>query len=342
MRNCTGNFLRRLLLLSFLGALVSGCAIVPEPVTVTPIAFTPVFVPTSDPIQGHSKPFWELTATPDPNRATAVSELVQTALPLEELATADPGQELIAYLPRLTDLPQCQSLDYVIQTTNARAVCNIIPQGSISVTIMASPTPYTANSLSLPTAYQAVDHDTIGQASVAGTSERGDGVTVLFIKKQIKVFLSYSTPNQVADPETVLKIARLVERNVPESSPPPLTLSFPDNQQLERKAAYFSAIQLSLITNGRYHFSSDFKQGDQICVYIAPLKTAYDELWTIVLYDLQKNQVVKKMMRGMYAQNVCSGLEPEYPKDSYKTGDQYEIRIAVNEEWVATFPLVTR
>ena len=325
-----------------MGFLVSGCAIVPEPVTVTPIAFTPVIVPTQDPIQIESKPFWELTATPDPYRATAVIELALTAFPGETLPTANPGEELVVYLPRLSDLPQCQSLDYVVALTSARAVCNIIPQGNISITVFAADKVYAESSLSLPTGYTAVEHNPIGQASIVGTSERGDAVTVTFIKKQMRVFLSYSTPKLPVDPLKVIDIARRIERGLPESSPPPLALSFPEEPKLDKRADYFSAVQVSLITNGRYHFSSEFNKGDRICVYVAPLRTDYDQLWTIVLYDVQQEQVVKKMLRGMYAQNVCSGLEPEYAKDSYQAGDQFELRIAVKDEWIHTFPLVTQ
>lgn len=342
MQNRTGGFRHRLFFWTVLGFLVSGCTLVPEPVTVTPIAFTPVNVPTQDAAQGPSKPFWELTTTPDPYRATAVVELAQTAFPDAAVPTQEPGEELSVYLPILEELPQCLSLDYVVQLTSARAVCSLIPQGSLSITVFAADKAYAESSLSLPTGYKEVAHDPIGQASIAGTSERGDTVTITLFKKQMRVFLSYTTPRMPVDPLQVLAIARRMERKLPESSPPPLALSFPEEPRLEKKADYFSAIQVSLITNGRYHFSSEFNKGDRICVYVAPLRTDYDQLWTIVLYDLQTEQVVKKMLRGMYAQNVCSGLEPDYPQGTYKAGDRYELRIAVKDEWIATFPLETQ
>jgi len=338
MRNCPCNFIYRLFLMFLFGILVSGCAIAPEAPTFTPIAFTPIAASTQT--QTPSRPFWELDSTRDPNRGTAVSALLQTTAPLVT-PTPLPGQELIAYLPRPADLPECQAINYVVALTSAQAACSLIPRGSLSISIISSPAPYAAKSLALPAAYQPVQFETLGQASIAGVNEQGDAMTVAFITRQVRVSLTYNTPKQEVNPTTVLLIARKIEEKVPASSPPPLALSFPENRQLEKKATYFSTINFSLITDGQYRYSSDFKQGDRVCVYAAPVRRAYDQLWTIVLYDLQKEQVLKKMVRGMYAQSVCGGLEPDYTKDSYKAGDRYEIRIAVNYEWIATLPFET-
>ncbi len=338
MRNCPCNFIYRLLLMFLFGIVVSGWAIAPEAPTFTPIAFTPIAASTQT--QTPSRPFWELDSTRDPNRGTAVSALLQTTAPLVT-PTPLPGQELIAYLPRPADLPECQAINYVVALTSAQAACSLIPRGSLSISIISSPAPYAAKSLALPAAYQPVQFETLGQASIAGVNEQGDAMTVAFITRQVRVSLTYNTPKQEVNPTTVLLIARKIEEKVPASSPPPLALSFPENRQLEKKATYFSTINFSLITDGQYRYSSDFKQGDRVCVYAAPVRRAYDQLWTIVLYDLQKEQVLKKMVRGMYAQSVCGGLEPDYTKDSYKAGDRYEIRIAVNDEWIATFPFET-
>lgn len=341
MHKGTGGFLRRLSLLIVLGLLASGCGITPETVNITPVAFTPISAPTQNTAKAQSRPFWELTTTPDPSRATAISAMAQTAQATEVLPTPAPGQELTAYLPRLADLPQCRNLDYVVTLTSARASCSLEPRGSLSITLTASPAPYAPKSLTLPAAYKPVQFDTIGDASIAGVNATGDAMMVAFIKLQLRVTLTYSTPNQAVDSVTVRSVARLLEAKTPESSQPPLALSFTENQNLENKGLYFSAIHFSLINNGQYRFTSNYQEGDRVCVYAAPRQRDYGLLWTIVLYDLQTEQVVKKMLRGMYAQNLCGGLEPDYPKDTYKPGDRYEVRIAVNDEWIATYPLVT-
>lgn len=341
MYNGTGGFRHRFFWLILLGFLASGCTILPETVTPTSIAFTPISAPTQNTTKAQTRPFWELTVTPDPGRATAVSAMAQTALATAVLPTPTPGEELTAYLPRLSELPQCRTLDYTVALTSARASCALDPRGSLSITIQTSPTPYAPKSLTLPAAYQPVRFETIGDASIAGTNAAGDAMYVAFIRLQTRVTLTYNTPGQTANPLTVREIARLLEAKTPESSPPPLALRFPAEPRLEKKSAYFSAVHFSLISKGQYRFSQDFKQGDQVCVYVAPLQRDHSQLWTIVLVDLQTEQVVKKMVRGMYAQNLCGGLEPDYPKDTYRAGDQYEVRIAVNNEWVVTYPFET-
>ncbi len=337
MRNCAGNFIVPIFFFLIMSSTASGCS---PSATPAPIAFTPIA--TSSPTQiSTTRPFWERTSTPDPFRATEITA-IETVISAEESATAIPGKELYEYLPRLADLSQCQSLDYTVQLTSAQAVCRIIPQGSISMRISAAARPYAESVLSLPAGYTAVETPPIGQASVVGQSAGGDVITISFIKGSIFVQVSYDTPKRAINPDNVISIARRIERGVPDSSSPPLALSFPQAPQLEKRESYFSEIHFSLITNGRYRFSSDFQQGDRICVYVAPKQTAYQKLWTIVLYDLQTEKVAKKMLRGMYAQNICSGLEPDYSADSYRAGDRYEVRIAANDEWVATFPIVTQ
>lgn len=317
--------------------LVSGCSIAPQTPAFTPIAFTPVTASSQTPTQ--SRPFWELPVTPNPTRPITESDLAKTLYP-ESTPTPIPGEELTAYLPGLADLPQCQSINYSVALNSAQATCALQPRGSLSISILSSPTPYAPKSLTLPAAYQPIQFDTLGYASIAGVNQQGDALMVAFITSRIRVTLTYSTPKQAVDQRTVLAVARKVAEKVPESSPPPLALSFPDNQHLENRELYFSAIHFSLYGDGQYRYTSDYKQGDQVCAYVAPSRRAYDQFWTIVLYDLQKEQVLKKMVRGMYPQNLC-GLSPDYPKDTYQAGDVYEVRIAVNDEWVATFPFTT-
>ena len=275
-----------------------------------------------------------LTAAP-----TATKTLIPTKTPSP---TPVPGPEVTIYLPNQSDLPQCNHVQYVVRLKNASLTCTLKTYGTFTISIIVATSPYKASSLVLPSLYTAVDFPTFGDGSIAGKTKAGDRATAIFIKGKTIVTIIYFTSRIQIKLDEVINLAKLIDNKDPGDANPPLSLAFTANQNLDLAKQLFSSLNFWVIHNGIYQQTNDFAEGSTICMVIYPMKTTHD-LWSAYLYDKQKNSVVNIVSGEMYYQKVTSPyLIPSYPAGKFKAGDDYEIRLVVGNDWVATFPFVTK
>jgi hypothetical protein len=285
------------------------------------------------------------TKTIAPTRTTAPT---RTPAPTKTLRptntpspTGVPGPELTTYLPAAADLPQCRSLLYTIQLSSASITCTLKTWGTVSISFTVAGSPYKTTSLKVADPYRQIDFPTFGDGSIAGKTAIGDKVIATFIKNKTRISIIYSAPKSLVNIEDVVQIAQIMSDKDPGDVNPPLGLEFSGTQNPDLVRQSFSQVNFWVRSNGFYRQTPDFPINSIVCLVVVPTKTTRDN-WSAYLYDQQKNMVVSKVTGEMVEQKVCSGLAPVYAKDQFKAGDQYEIRLVVGQDWVATFELVTK
>jgi hypothetical protein len=292
----------------------------PSPTVTSTMTISPTKAPTS-------------TATP-----TSTKTLSPTKTPVP---TAVSGPEVTTYLPNQSDLPQCSHLQYLVRLNNATVTCTLKTYGSFTISIVVATSPYKASTLVLPNLYDAVDFPTFGDGSIAGKNKAGDRATAIFVKGKTRVTIAYSTPKTQIKIDEVINLAQIMDSKDPGDVNPPLSLAFTANQNLDLAKQYLSQLNFWAIRNGVYQHTNDFMEGSTICMVILPMKTTRDK-WSAYLYDKQRDSIVSIVVGEMYYQRVSSGLTPTYSTGKFKAGDAYEIRLVVGNDWVATFPFVTK
>lgn len=341
MRASIRFFGYRLICLVFLLNVLSACAPA-QPVTIVYHTLTPVNDLTPSPTPTKYKPVWDvLTKTPGALLPTRTPYPTRTPAP--PTATPIPNPQLDTYMPGMADLPMCLSLSYNIGINSASLNCGLKTYGSFSISLNPSSALYNKDALLIPANYFAVEVPVIGTASSAGKNDTEDNLILQFYKKRVKVTINYSTPRIPVKVDDVVAIAQIMEQKIPEVINLPTSLTFPDTPHLENVKNYFTEIKLLIYSKSTFFSSPEYPRNAQVCVYVAPAKTEREKFWTVVFYNQQTEKIERKMMYGMVANRICGGLEPSYtPKNPFTAGDQYEVRIAVNDEWVATFPYVTK
>jgi hypothetical protein len=279
------------------------------------------------------------TATPTATAGpTATKTLSPTNTPPP---TPVPGPEVTTYLPNQSDLPQCIHLQYLVRLNNATVSCTLAGKASFSISIAVANSSFKTSSLALPSLNDAVDFPTFGDGSIAGKTKAGDKVTAIFVKHKTKVTIVYYTPRTKININDVINLAQMMESKDPGDVNPPLSLAFTANQNLALAKQLFSQLNFWILTNGAYQQTNNFAEGSTVCMVIYPHKTTRDT-WSAYLYDKQEDAVVNILVGEIYYQKACGGLTPTYSTGTYKAGDAYEIRLVVGNDWVATFPFVTK
>jgi hypothetical protein len=293
----------------------------PSPTVTDTITISPTITPT-------------LTAAP-----TSTKTLIPTKTPTP---TPVPGPELTTYLPNQSDLPQCRHVQYLVRLASATFSCTLATNASFTISIAVAATPYQASSLALPNQFGAVDFPNFGDGSIAGETTAGNRATAIFVKNKTKVTIAYySTPRIPVKIDDVINLAKMVDSKDPGDVNPPLSFAFTANQNLALAKPDFYQLNFWVLHNGMYQQTNDFAQGSTICMVMYPTKTTRD-LWSAYLYDKQHDSIVDIIVGEMYYQKICSGLTPTYSTGKFKAGDAYEIRLVLGNDWVATFPFVTK
>ena len=306
------------------------------------VSSTPAEVTSSLP--GSATPTRTQTASPTP-RPTITPRPTRTRFPtrtpLPPTATEFPWPELSAYLPLPGDAPQCSRMSYQVNLSSASMSCSLWAGGSSSISIEVSGRAYDDRALQLSSSLAPIDLPLVGQGSAAGVSPNGNSITALFYKHTAKVTVVYNS-NKQAQINNVLPFLTWMDKKVPDELKAPRTYRFPDTENLALSSQYFSGVRFEVLNQGISSDAAEFPQGSSICLYVAPKTGDYQQLWSVVLYDVKKDQVLKKYMYEMYTQKLCGNLDPSYSAGQFVAGDSYQIRIAVGEDWVVTIPFTTK
>jgi hypothetical protein len=256
--------------------------------------------------------------------------------------TLIPGPELITYLPKITDIPQCSWVEYSVDLDSSWLWCSLPGNINFNVSISTQEKPYTQSDLNSYTPVPTVTLPTIGQGAVlSDVSNNGKDIFLVFYKGNTMVQVENSNPNGKANVDSVVKLAQQVDKLIPDQIVPPLVLSFPDqlNQDVFRK--YFYRLDISIVSNGSMKKQADYTENSSICIDSSPMAISHD-LYTVGLYDAQKQAIVSKDYYEMLNRTNCGTTGPRYGRGEYKVGDKYEIRVAVGDTLVDVFPFETK
>ena len=308
-------------------------------------------VPEISPTRVRPSPTLSLTPTPSRTpRPTITSTVIPSKTPIPTkttvpsktpTATLVPGPLLDTYLPTQKDMPQCRSLQYQISFNTATTTCVLQPVGSITIAITLGSKPILASSLKLATTLTPIDFPTVGDASLAGKNSKGDAIVVLMVKGTTRLTITYSTSKIPVKVENVLSVAKLMDRGELSQANPPSAIGFDATLNPDLVKNYFSQINFWILTKGAYRSVPEFPQGSTVCLVWAPTKTTRDT-WTAYLVDKKNDKVLKKVNGEMFYQKICSGLAPSYASNQFVVGDEYEVRLVVGKDWVASFPFTTK
>ncbi len=163
------------------------------------------------------------TSTPLPPTPTATITPTITNTP-----TPTPGPELLAYLPQIADLPQCEWVNYTVTLTSASLLCNMTGNVSLSASVSAQTSPLTQSDLSIPNPVATVTVPVIGQGDAAAqVAAGGKDMVLVFYKGNASVRVESYNPRGTASVENVVALAQQVESLVPDQIVPPAGLAFP-------------------------------------------------------------------------------------------------------------------
>ena len=248
------------------------------------------------------------TATPRPTRTRLPT---RTALPTT--ATEFPWPELTAYLPLPSDVSQCAQVSYRVNLNSATLSCTLWAGGSFSITIEVSELLYSDKSLQLSSSLVPIDVPLIGQGSVGGVSASGNSITTLFYKKNARVTIVYNV-RSVTKINNGVPLANWMDQKIPDEVRAPKTYRFPTTANLALAGRYFSGVRFEVLNQGNSSSNSDFPQGSSICMYVAPATTDYQQLWSVVLYDVKNERILKKICMNYILKNcVGSWIRPTQP-----------------------------
>lgn len=139
--------------------------------------------------------------------------------------------------------------------------------------------------------------------------------------------------------DDVIKEAKKVNALLPEIISPPTALSFPEKLAKDKLSDYFKTLIVS-VGPSRVQ-GSEITLNDPVCLTEYAQKPNPREFYQVALVDMQTNSILKKFIYQMRYKIHC-GVKPPISASQYRAGDEYEIRVAVGDDLVAIFPLVTK
>jgi len=270
------------------------------------------------------------TNTPTP---TATSTPTPTFTP-----TPTPGPDLIVYLPAVADLPQCKWIEFFEGITSVSLWCNLPGNINLNARIQVRTEPFTQADLRIYEPVTTLIVPMIGEGVIAAVANGGKGVSIVFYKGNTLVNVSDYNPHGEGNLDTVKLLASQVEKLIPDQIVPPAILSFPDQLNEETFGTYFRSIEFKISAQGQD--IDKFTENSSICISDHP-KTSSQEQYVVGLYNVQTQIITDKQYLEMLGMMHCGG-GPRYPAGGFKSGDKYEIRIAVGDTLVAVYPFETQ
>jgi len=317
-------------------------------------ACTPVTppIPTSAPKTQPSATPLLLTKTPFPTDTVIPLQTIPTLVPSQPTPaskptkhvptlTPAPGPELITYLPPVKDVAdKCISFEYYQIINSASLGCTIAGVGNLGIFITAKNKPVALKDIQSLAGYKSIPAPTVGQGSQVFQSTNGKTTTILFFKGNALVKISYTGFSGYLPLEMVIDEAKKVEALLPQITAPPSALSFPDKLAKDKLNDYFKTLIVS-VGPSRVQ-GSEITLTDQVCLTEYAQKLDPRQFYQAALVDMQTNAVIRKVIYQMRYKIHCGALKPSFSANQYNVGDEYEIRIAVGDDLVAIFPLVTK
>ena len=308
---------------------------------------SPTSVPKMQPSATQQLP----TKTPFPTDTAIPLPLTPTPSPLQPDATSTPtrhvptltpvpGPELITYLPPVKDVvDKCATFEYIQTITSASLSCSLPGVGSLSISITPKGKPVVLKDIQTLTGYNPIPGPTVGQGSQIFHSTNGKTTTLQFFKGNALVKISYTGFSGYLPLEMVIDEAKKVETLLPQITAPPSALSFPDKLAKEKLNDYFKTLIVS-VGPSRVQ-GSEITLTDQVCLTEYAQKLDPRQFYQAALVDMQTNAVIRKVIYQMRYKIHCA-FKPSFSTKEYRVGDEYEIRVAVGDDLVAIFPLVTK
>jgi hypothetical protein len=286
--------------------------------------------PSSTPLN----PTSTLTATlSQPTPTPTPTQITPSPTPL-------PGPELLTYLPPVKDmLEKCTSFEYNQTTTLATLNCTM-RVGALGLAIITRNQPYTQKDIQSLAGYNPITAPKVGTGSQAFKSTNGRTTSILFFKGNTLVRVTSTGFSGYLPLETIVDEAKKIDALLPEMNAPYARLSFPEKLAKEKLNDYFKILTVSVGPSRTQ--GTEINLTDQVCLTEYALRPNPREFYEAALVDMQTNLVVKKTIYQMRYRIHCGSLKPAIAARDYKVGDRYEIRVAVGDNVVAIFPLVTR
>lgn len=300
---------------------------------------TPTFIPTVQPTDTQQSP----TETPFPTDTLIPPAPTKTPTPPPPTATPTliPGAELITYLPAGKDWPEnCTTMTFSETLTTATGSCTLSRIFALSITLTANAKPLTLDNLKPLDNMDPFDTPVFGEGTKAFKAKDEQDIVLLFFKGVILVRVEMRNSRRPVPLDQVLATARQVDALIPANPVPPAALAFPDKLQKDQLKTYFNELYVSV---GPLNIqNTEIKKGEQVCLNENSVNPNWRSFYQAALVNLQTNQIEKKAIFQMLYSRNCSVLRPVIPSKQFKAGDRYEIRVAVGDNLIAVFPLVTK
>jgi hypothetical protein len=292
------------------------------------------------------------TDTPFPTDTTIPLLFTRTAAPSLPDATSTPttptpnitpvpGPELITYLPAVKDIvDKCATFEYSQTIAFATLSCTMTGVGTVAITVTPKNKPVVMQDIQTLTGYDPIPAPAVGQGSQAFQSDNGKTTVLQFYKGNVVVRITFTGSQGYPPMEKVFDEAKKIEALLPQQITPPAVLSFPNKLAKDKLQDYFKSLVVS-VGPARIQ-STEIARNEQVCLTEYAQKPNPREFYEAALVDMQNNAVVKKAIYQMRYKIHCGGLRPTISAKQFKVGDKYEIRVAVGDEVVAIFPLVTK
>ena len=282
------------------------------------------------------------TPTRTNNRTdTLTPTLTQTYTPtLTFSPTPTPGPELLAYLPTTADLPQCQWVEYFVYLKSASLWCYMAGNLNLNADVEAQDKLLSQADLNISKPIATVTVPTIGQGSLAAQLvEGGKDILLEFYKGNASISIENYTTNGKANIDYVVAVAQKVDQLIPDQIVPPSLLSFPDQLNEAAFQKYFNSIDFTIKSEQGQKIDK-FTQNSKVCVQDYPKKISR-ERYLVGLYNVQTQMIEEKSYYEMRGSMKCSG-GPNYLLGGFKSGDRYELWIAVGDTLVAVYSFETK
>jgi hypothetical protein len=300
---------------------------------------TPTSIPSTQPT-GTKQPPTETPFSTDTLIAPTPTK-TPTPQPPTPTPTLTPGAELITYLPAGKDWPEnCAVTEFFETLTTAYGYCTLTRTFTLSINLSANGKPLTLDDLKPVQDMDPIDTPIFGQGTKAFKADDGLDIILQFFKGVILVKVELRSSKTQVSLDQVLATARQVEALIPANPVPPAALAFPDKLQKDKLKTYFNELYVT-VGSPRIQ-NTEINKGDQVCLSENSVNPEWRSFYQAALVNLQTNQVEKKVVYQMRYTIHCSWLRPTISSKDYKAGDKYEIRVAVGDNLVAVFPLVTK